>query len=1055
MSDASLLSSENLLLRASAGTGKTFTLATRMIQLLAGGPDRHGASPSEILALTFTKAAAYEIYAKLVERLAAAAADDAAAAEESERVGQLLDRRSFANLLRRVIASQHIASIATIDSFILRMVQFFPLELGFLKGIRLMDSYDEAVARRQIIAQLLDTPDTLPDTDIFEHFDEADSGAAQRSYRARMLSFVDTWSAFLRAHPQAPETAQLLFGSWKEAKGSLCLTEETIQGDTALTALLEPFIRWVKNWDGYSSVIPPTGVEKKIFVTFMRDPNAVSFTFRTKKENLLPKAVADAVHEDIFHMLCRFFAAKLSSAEGESALAERFNALYDQRIRDRGDLTFGDLTDTLQQAGSHAPELAHLEYRFDEHFTHWAIDEFQDTGRAQWACLRELVDNALVPGNQRSVTVVGDLKQAIYAWRGGDERIFGELMANPAFTVRNLSTSFRYGANTCAFVNALFGEDAIGEFSERLTEERQAACPLAGPESATADWLSDGCWQLHRPQPKELQHASDCVRVTQSPRKERGSEDEAPIDTAMFRDLLQLWGRHEAAHSSETVAVLVRSNTEGLRLADYLRSKSLNAVWEGESGITDLPTVQGLLALLRLSEHPQDTLLWKTVCLMPVKIQLCPQCTDAAETAAWVSRELCCRGLARTVETWCHRCSVSENFPPDELTLQMFDTLVGKAADFEARCEADQGIGDFMEYLAASTRRDLAADPSVIRILTMHRSKGLGFDHVFLPMKTPKNSLQFGRSAPIVYEGDPAWMLPTLPREILGTTAAGEVLRLAWEARCDEHIRSALHLAYVALTRSKKSLWLYIEAPSESGTAVHFDDLVRFACSGKALQWTNLGQNKTPEGSELLFAAGNEPTFKTAVATQPTPALPTVDWGPDEGDTDVRRSTPADKEKDRDSEDMGAVFSARYGAGAEHGSEVHAQLAAVEWAEPGSVLATGPLAEAFVRTPATTDLWREYAYERMTDQGLWESGRIDRVVFTETPAGRFATIYDFKTDRNRLRLPDEEFHAQLRDRYGAQLRAYAAAVQALTGIPREHIGAKLLLVGAAPAAVPL
>ena len=99
----------NILIEASAGTGKTQALAERLIELAKGGVE-----PSEIVALTFSRAAAGEIFERFVSLLAKKAKDDP----------------SCVALLRKVIASQHLSQIGTLDSFLMRVVRMFPLELG-------------------------------------------------------------------------------------------------------------------------------------------------------------------------------------------------------------------------------------------------------------------------------------------------------------------------------------------------------------------------------------------------------------------------------------------------------------------------------------------------------------------------------------------------------------------------------------------------------------------------------------------------------------------------------------------------------------------------------------------------------------------------------------------------------------------------------------------------------------------------------------------------------------------------------------------------------------
>ena len=141
---------KNSLIKASAGTGKTFALATRMIRLMLLGVE-----PNHIVALTFSRAAAGEIFNRIAGRLADAATSDAQAAAESSHVFQDLDlalaatlrtrygasvsRSAFACLLRKLISTQHASMIGTIDSFMTRMVQAFPLELGLQGTLTIMD----------------------------------------------------------------------------------------------------------------------------------------------------------------------------------------------------------------------------------------------------------------------------------------------------------------------------------------------------------------------------------------------------------------------------------------------------------------------------------------------------------------------------------------------------------------------------------------------------------------------------------------------------------------------------------------------------------------------------------------------------------------------------------------------------------------------------------------------------------------------------------------------------------------------------------------------------
>ena len=116
---------ENVLIEASAGTGKTQALAERLIALVRGRDNKGGLEPHEIVALTFSRAAAGEIFERFVSLLAERAQGDP----------------SCAALLRKVVATQHLSQIGTLDSFLMRIARSFPLELGLDGGVEIMDDY--------------------------------------------------------------------------------------------------------------------------------------------------------------------------------------------------------------------------------------------------------------------------------------------------------------------------------------------------------------------------------------------------------------------------------------------------------------------------------------------------------------------------------------------------------------------------------------------------------------------------------------------------------------------------------------------------------------------------------------------------------------------------------------------------------------------------------------------------------------------------------------------------------------------------------------------------
>ena len=102
-----------------------------------------------------------------------------------------------------------------------------------------------------------------------------------------------------------------------------------------------------------------------------------------------------------------------------------------------------------------------MNFRLDSSFDHWLLDEFRDTSRLQWQALRDLVDEIIQSDSgRRSFFYVGDTKQAIYSWRGGDPRLFDEVSDLQRF--RN--PPHRYGRSARCFLSLGAGNSRRGQY---------------------------------------------------------------------------------------------------------------------------------------------------------------------------------------------------------------------------------------------------------------------------------------------------------------------------------------------------------------------------------------------------------------------------------------------------------------------------------------------------------------------------------------------------------------------------------------------------------------
>ena len=140
----------NVVIRASAGTGKTFQLSNRYLQLVGAG-----VRPESILAATFARKAAGEILARVMQRLAGAALDEDACRALAEQVGWTLDRAACGRLLGELLHNLHRLRIGTLDSFFVRLAGSFTLELGLPSDWRIVEAIDDGRWRLEAIRRVL------------------------------------------------------------------------------------------------------------------------------------------------------------------------------------------------------------------------------------------------------------------------------------------------------------------------------------------------------------------------------------------------------------------------------------------------------------------------------------------------------------------------------------------------------------------------------------------------------------------------------------------------------------------------------------------------------------------------------------------------------------------------------------------------------------------------------------------------------------------------------------------------------------------------------------
>jgi len=954
-------------IEASAGTGKTFSLVSRLLTLIFGGVE-----PERIVALTFSRLAAGEIFNSFIERLSRAAVSDEVAREEGERLGRVLSRADFAAMLRKVVSRQHLSLIGTLDSFLMRVIRMMPLELGLEGEVVVMSDYRTPVERVRLVGDLLMLQGEDAKAMLKNAFRLAFGTVGARGFLDGFASFISLWHAEYRARSEASE--------W---------------GDSSVI------------WNGE----PPRGLDVKLGEIRRMAPLLERHRDRRGAEKFIdavagfggtvpamPKSLeGDPDAERAIGMMRSWRIARaLEETRGVYWLMRAYEAAYASKVRAKGLVSFDDMPMLLKSL-SESDRLA-LEYRMDSRFDHWALDEFQDTSRSQWKALENIVEASAQEGG--TVFIVGDRKQSIYEWRGGDVRILGKEVKRACEAgnrLERLDLSRRYLGAISRAVNKVFGEGTVqGAFQmDDAPEGAKWYCR----DHDSFDRSEDGFVEV--------------VQAVKHGRTAKVSDFFEPVRNALAA--VKPWER------GISCAILVRRNSTGEAILSHLKAHGIpNVVFEGESSVADTPVLSAMTEMLILAEHPSDNVAYEHIRLSPLAAALWPDgMGGAAEVSSALLDDFTRNGLARTFrETREALKAVPETW--NAFTESRFEDFMKCVAEFEAMRDSKTRLGDFAEYLSHKTRRDFA-EPGMVRIMTMHQSKGLGFDHVIIPFYEPDSLVDAKHVGPLESES-PGWILANPGPPV----AMGDAVLGAAERR-REHVQryGALCLDYVAMTRARKALTVILHPANAKppATPAKFSDLVRMvglATDGDR-EWY-LKMKIPPAGRELQ-------AHRKAESLVRRPRREIVKLRPSESFYSGLRGD--------------ALFADTFGLAARRGTEMHERFSRIEWLS-GSEAKT-PLERELARPTPEATVWREKAYEIFRD-GRWESGQFDRVVFWSDEGGRRAKICDYKTNALRSGESLAEFELRMKAAYSAQMLAYRAALSTLTGLAPDRIELKLLLV---------
>ncbi len=806
-----------LKIEASAGAGKTYRLTNRFLELLGHLPPKAEHLRS-IVAITFTNKAAAEMKERLIRALKEIALSSPEGKERAQEVG--LSPETARAWLEIIFEHYQNLQVRTIDSLVFTILKGVALEAGLRPDLEaelkedllLARAYDRLLLNlrgdeklRELFREVLLT---------FLEIEARGGFNPERRIRYVLLDLFryEQKEGDLR---EAPVKAALEELAEKVKKKASYFLEVLRQNQGRLRR---------QNWE-----------EK--FLTPLEDPGAFVFHKDSVRE-IVSRAKdweeVESAYQDFRRALEDFLLARaIVRLVPYTRLYQRLKKEL-ETLREQEGLIHGGAWISLVEKILREEGVPLIYCKLGTRFRHFLIDEFQDTSRQQWEALKPLVEEALSQGG--SLTYVGDIKQAIYVWRGGDPRLFVEVPQElPAhLTEEPLPFNWRSLEDLVGFNNrffALLAEEtlarwvAISLLYGRRAPKEALRCPWVGHlTSHLQEIFSRVSQELPRQRPGGRVEIVPLTGKTNQEREEKTRQLASRIIPELF---------HRLSEEGKSLAILVRTNEQAEEMARLLFELEIPAVTENALRLSSSRLIRAIVSLLTFLDYPyHDVALagfLRSELARPFFTPVNDLLAQSKGRPLWeflqeTQPEAFSRYLAPLLEKAgflspydlvreiLDRFQVWERFPSEEAFLNRFLSLV---LFFE---QEGAGLSAFLEHWAErglEERLGLPEEIRAVRILTIHAAKGLEFDVVVLPYLHWELRVS---------------SLVALPQGYLSYVQRpypGPVKERVLEEKCLQGLEM-LNLLYVAFTRAREELYLFVPQETEGrGTRFGTGDIVK------------------------------------------------------------------------------------------------------------------------------------------------------------------------------------------------------------------------------------
>lgn len=811
-----------IILKASAGSGKTFNLARKYLEFAFSEPYYF----KHILAVTFTNKATTELKNRILKEFYLISSG-----EDSDHLSYLITTLQYSaveiqhkakDILSNILQDFSNFHIYTIDGF------FQGILKGFFRELGINTQYNIELSLNQVLDRATDA--------LF--FELAESNNEQliawlTHFSESEIEEGNTWNLKSKIKKLGEELFTETYKSFTPANEDTSKTLREID-DLRKRLLIENKTFWEKAQNHANEIA--LNVQKHGFTTndfkgksrsfmaqiknILKDKSSYEYTgslanFVDNVEKVAPngkggeiiRAYYDNTLNALLKELNNLFEAEYPIAVRNTLILKNLYSLgvikyVQDSIRkintEQNTILISDSNELIQKitSGSDTPFIYE---KSGNKFWNYMIDEFQDTSRMQWNNLKPLVDNSLAYNKEN--LIVGDVKQAIYRWRNSDWKMLGgdiQQEYGDLVETKNLPANYRSRNNIIAFNNAFF---------------HQAKQILVNQWQSNVSNLSPLIEMAYETSFQEF-GTNNSGGFVSAKLIEAGNKTEFQ-EKAIQNLAIQIQTLLERGYKQSDLVILVRRNTEGAEIINQvptlLTQYQVNFVSEDSYFLHSSFVVQFIVSVLKYVQF--QTVFNKSQVEYLIQYYLNNQFTG--EDAGRIDDNL--EKILKVVNSRSLVNLVHEIILCFELFSIANQRVFVLSLLDEIRAYQNQnqgGVEDFLRFWENNGDKLVIRDAQnseAVRILTIHKSKGLEFKVVLIPFLDwdfdPKSTI-----SPILWCKNPihSKQLPVLPLRYtkkMEITEFGDV----YNFEKVQNVIDSLNIVYVAFTRAIDGLYFAVK----------------------------------------------------------------------------------------------------------------------------------------------------------------------------------------------------------------------------------------------------